>query len=275
LGSEQLPEQKIRILYCDAKGNVNSAIIDNSVYELARKNAIRMKRARKNFATVAVESAPGITQPVAVEITPEQVWALNNIMEHATKRRQLPDILKKYTGQIIELGVVKRAEYEKQQAQTRKDTTTGPLPGVLDRLPYYPAGELEVSIPIYKAEHSYPLVILKRLPPNEETSQSMQRVLILDSEGDLAIIRVSRELMQQAENALAEWEKAHHTDGCLIYSRNSDGFTMSHMEISELQRKALEAIIQHFDKTGHGEHPVSSDAQIVLARARALSSSMD
>ena len=39
IGNEQLPENNSRMLYCDSKGDIRSAIIENSVYELARSYA--------------------------------------------------------------------------------------------------------------------------------------------------------------------------------------------------------------------------------------------
>lgn len=275
LGNEQLPEGKIRMLCCDAKGQLNSALIDKSAYELAKSNARKMKRTRKNFATLGVEIAPGRTEPFAVEIGYEQVWALDNTLNHAIKRRTIPDILKKYLKQIVELGEAKRKEFKKQQEKVRDHAPSKVTPSVLYRLPYYAEDDIEATIPIYKAEQSYPLIILQRLPANEQTPANMQRVLILDSDGDLAIIRVPLELIDQAEKDLEGWEKANGSDACLIYSRNRDGFIMSNMAINELQRKSLEAIARQFEKKGHGEHPVSRETQAVLAKAQDMISSMD
>ena len=38
LGNEQLPKDIVRMLCCDDKGYLSSALIDKSVYELARSN---------------------------------------------------------------------------------------------------------------------------------------------------------------------------------------------------------------------------------------------
>ena len=48
---------------------------------------------------------------------------------------------------------------------------------------------------------------------------------------------------------------------------------MSQMEISEFQRKALDIIASNFEETGHGERPISTDAQSVLAKAKTIVSS--
>ena len=275
LGNEQLPENSIRMLYCDAKGLINSAIIEKPVYRRARNSASKLKRARKDFATLGVEVAPGKIVPCTVEIEPEQVWALNNILEHAIKRRKIPDILKKYPKEIIKLGETKRKEFEQDLEKARHSASVEPTPKVLYRLPYYQQDDIEVSIPTYKARHSYPLIILTHLIPNEQTAQDTQRVLILDADGDLAIIRFPLELMEQAERALEEYKTANRRDGCLVYSKHPDGFIMSNVALNKLQRKALDSIVQHFEKTGHGAQPVPAHIQSVMVRARDMTSALD
>ncbi len=266
--NEQLPEDKIRMLCCDAKGNVGSAVIENSVYELAKGYVDELERARKNYATLSMEITPGKSVPFAVVISSEQVWALDNILEHALKRGQIPDILKNYLKEVIRLGEGKREELKRQHEQAGYYASSRAKPEVLERLADYPEDGIEATIPIYKAEHRYPLVVLKRLPPNEHTRPNIQRLLIMDSDGDLAIIRVPLEMIDRAEREFGEWKRANGTDGCIIYSRHPGGFMMSHMETSILQRKALYIIARHFEETGHGEQPISTDAQAVLDRAR-------
>ncbi|UCH42149.1 MAG: hypothetical protein JSW16_04795 [Dehalococcoidales bacterium] len=275
LGNEQLPENSIRMLYCNAKGLIDSAIIDKPVYQKARNGATKLKRARKNFATIGVEVTPGKTIPCTVEIEPEQVWALNNILEHAIKRRKIPDILKKYPGEIIQLGEAKRKEFEEDLVKARHSTPVESTPKVLYRLPYYQPEDIEVSIPTYKARHSFPLIILTRLSSNEETGQDMQRALILDADGDLAIMRFPPELMDQAEKGLQEFTKAGRRDGCLVYSQHPDGLIMSHIELNKQQRRALDSIVQHFEKTGHCAQPISSPVQSVIIRAREMASILE
>ena len=268
VADEQLPEGKIRMLYCDAKGNLGSVVIENSVYELAKSNAKELESSNKNYATLCMEIAPGNSLPLAVAISSEQVWALENILENAIRRGEIPDILKKYPKQMLRLGEDKRQELKRQHEETERYPPSGAKPDVMERLADYPEDGIEAAIPIYKAEHRYPLVVLKRLPPNEQTSPSIQRLLIMDSDGDLAIIRVTLEMIDRAEREFGEWKRANGTDGCIIYSRYPGGLVMSHMETSILQRKALYIIARHFEETGHGEQPISTDAQTVLDRAR-------
>lgn len=273
--NEQLPKDKIRILYCDAKGNVDSAVIESSVYELAKGYIQELERADKYCAILSTEIAPGKSVPVAVEIGSEQADALDSILEHALKRGIIPDILKRYLKEIVRLGEGKRKELVSQYEQARLHTVSEATPEVLRRLAYHPEDGIDVAIPIYKAEYHYPLVVLKRLPPNEHTRPNMQRLLILDSDGDLAIIRVPLEIIDEAEKNLEEWKRKNNSEGCVLCSRYSDSLVMSHMEISEFQREALDLIASHFEETGHGERPISMDAQSVLAKAKTIVSSGD
>ena len=75
---------------------------------------------------------------------------------------------------------------------------------MLNRLPYYPEHDIEFSMPIYKAKHSYPLIVLKHLPSEELNPNNVQRLVILDSDGDLAIIKVPNELIEVLSRGLCE-----------------------------------------------------------------------
>jgi len=274
VGNEQLPEGRIRILYCDAKGNIGSAVIEDSVYELAKSYVDELEQANKNCAILGVEITPGKHVPLAVVISPEQVYALDNILEHALKRGEVPGVLKRYPKEIIQLGEGKREELKKLHEQATDYALSEEAPEVLNRLADYTEEGVEVSIPIYKAEHRYPLVILKRLPLNDQTPLNTQRLLILDNDGDLAIIRVPLATIDDAEKTFEEWKRANKSEGCIICLRHSDGFIMAQIEISKAQRKALGIITKHFEETGRGEQPISTDAQAVLTKARVKVSSI-
>ena len=274
IGDELLEEAQVRMLCCDARGNLVTAVIQDSVYELARSYAAELESARKNYAILGLEIAPGQSLPLAVAINSEQFWALENILEHALKRSLIPDILKKYIKQIIKLGETKRKELVTQPEPAESNSPPATSPEILRRLAYGVEDTIEVSVPIYKAEHSYPLVLLKRLTPDEKTGPDTQRMLVLDNDGDLAIIRIPSEVVNEAERGFEEWKIEAKSEGCVIYSRRQDGLVMSYLETSWFQRKALELIAQRFEETGRGERPISRDAQEVLMRARARASSI-
>jgi len=273
LTDKKLPQSKTRMLYCDADGKVYTSIIRRSVYDIARDSAERMERSHKSFATLGLETSPGKFIPTVVEIGTEEVWALENILEHTLKSSRLPDILKKYLKPIIKLGEANReaviSEYKKHQRRVRSEAT----PRVLDRLPYYPEHEIEYSMPIYKAEYSYPLIVLKRLPSNGNTLKSPQRLLILDSDGDLAIIQVPYKLVDNMEKGLTAQERKKERNVCAIISQNPNGMAIDYMVISKLQRKALDTITRYFKETGNGKQPISAAAQTVLVRANGKVSS--
>jgi hypothetical protein len=273
MGKEQLTETQVRMLCCDEKGNLVTTIIEGSVYELAKSYAKESQGARKNYAILGLEITPGQSLPCAVTIDAEQVWALEHILEHALKRGLIPDILKKYIKQIIKLGGAKRQELKAQRAPADDGAPSETTPEVLQRLAYGAEDTIEASVPIYKAKHRYPLIILKRLPHDEETKPEIQRALILDGDGDLAIIRVPLGMIDEAERGFEEWRLSTKSEGCIVYSQHPDGLVMSYLETSWFQRKALDMIAQRFEETGRGERPISKDAQEVLIRARAKASS--
>ncbi|MEE8419663.1 MAG: hypothetical protein V3S02_06080, partial [Dehalococcoidales bacterium] len=138
---------------------------------------------------------------------------------------------------------------------------------VLDRLPYYSERDMEFSMPIYKAEHSYPLVVLKGLPPDGKNSNDVQRLLVLDSDGDLAIIKMPFKLIVQAEKRLEEWAQKNDIPACTVVARNSKGFNINFLMISQLQRRALDTMARQFEETGSGAQNVSATARKVLVKA--------
>jgi len=178
---------RVRMLCCDASGKVFVTAVSRSVYVKASENAAIMKGRRKPFVTIGLANDTGKHTPVAIEISPEEAWALERILEHALKSGVIPDILKKYLKPMI------------TRAESSLGTPTEKTPKVLDRLPYYPPGEIEISVPIYKARYGYPLIVLKRLPPDEHTPRTDQKLLVLDSDGDLAAIRVPAKLVRRTE----------------------------------------------------------------------------
>ena len=273
LGGEKLPKSKIRMLYSDAAGKVYASIISRSIYELARENAERMERSHKSFATLGLETSPGKFIPTAVEIGPKEVWALEHILEHALKKGRLPDILKQYLKPILKLGEVSREtviiEHKKRQRRFPLEAT----PRVLNRLPYYSEHNIEFSVPIYKAEYSYPLIVLKRFPSDVHTPRNVQRLVILDSDGDLAIIEVPFELMDKVEKGLKEHHLKNNRNVCAIILQRPDGLSIDYMAISQLQRKALDTITRYFGETGNGKQPISTAAKSVLIRAKSKVSS--
>jgi len=271
--SDHLSQNKIRILYCDAKANIDSTVAEDSVYRLARNYIQKLESEHKYGVILGVEVISGNYVPFAVEISSEQASALERIFEHAIKRGIVPYVLKKYPKDIIKLGKDELKEIRKQYEQSRLETTAKGMPEVLKRLADYPEEGIAVAVPIYKAQYHYPLVILKRLASGEPTQKDMQRVLILDNEGDLGIIRVPRDILGKTERKLRDWKKKSGRAGCILYSRDADNLIMSYMEISEFQRKALNTIKRHFEETGHGKRPISTEIQGILTKAKGLISS--
>jgi hypothetical protein len=267
IASEKLPKGKQRMLYCDAAGELYASIISKSVCELARESAEGMEGSHKPFAILGLETGSGRFIPMAVEIRTEQVWALERILEHALKSGRLPDILKRYLKPIIKLGEANReaviSEYKKHRRQVRSEAT----PRVLERLPYYPEHEIEYSMPIYKAEYSYPLIVLKRLSSNKNAAKSLRSLLILDSDGDLATLKVPHRLVDNMEKGLTTRQRRNE-NVCVIISQQSGGMTVYYLPISRAQKKALDTITRYFEETGNRNRPISAAAKTVIIKAK-------
>lgn len=268
LADEKLIKSKIRMLYCDVAGKVYASIINRSVYELARDIAEKMERSHKPFATIGLEIGPGKFIPTTVEISPQEVWALEHILQNALKYGRLPTILKRYLKPIIRQGEASREEILREHRKRKRRVHSEATPRVLNRLPYYSEQDIEFSMPIYKAKHSYPLIVLKRLPSDELRPHNVQRLLILDSDGDLAIIKVPFKLIDEVEKVHKEHEGKINRNICVIISRYPDGFAISYMAITQTQRKALDTMTRYSEEIGYGKQPISAAIKIVLNRAR-------
>jgi hypothetical protein len=264
---EKVRRGKVRMLYADASGKVYASIMSRSVYDMARDHAARMKRSGKDFAIVGLETIPGRFIPAAVEVRSNEIWAMQRILEHALKSGRLPDILKNYIKPIIKRSEGTREAIIAEKKKRRKPET--PVNArVLERLPYYPEHDIEISMPIYKAEYAYPLILLKRLPADEQTPADTQRLLILDSDGDLAVIKVPTRLVRRIEIELAERSGINRQFTTVLISREDGALSLTLMPLSRLQKRGLDAIIRYFEATGSSKQPVSLAVKKVLSLAR-------
>ncbi len=268
---EKLPRGKMRMLYCDAEGKVYTAIINTTVYKLAMDSVAKMESDNKDYATLGLEIGPGNFLPLVVEIGPKEVWILGHVLNHARRSGVIPDVLKKELRQIIKLGEAGRKEKKAEKIKNALAVTPAATPGVLNRLPYYLERDIEFSMPIYKAYHSYPLVVLNRLPPDEKSPHDAQRLLILDSDGDLAVIKVPLKLMAESEKRLEEWAARTDIHACIIVDRGAKGLDINYLILSQAQKKALDTMAKRFEETGSGEQPVTIAAKKVLIQARDMS----
>jgi hypothetical protein len=265
---EKIPRGKVRMLYCDASGKVYSSIISRSVYERARDNAAIMTHRRKPFATIGLETGPGQFIPATVEIESREAWALEHILEHALKNGKLPDILKKYLKPLIKLDESEREIVISEYRKRRRQAPAEPTPKVLERLPYYQEKDMEVSMPIYKAEYAYPLIVLKLLPTDERTPRSSRRLLVLDSAGDMAVITAPTTLVRRMELELTERSGNKRGNTCALISRSPGGYTLGYMSVSRQQRKSLDTLTRYFEATGSSKQHVSMAVKTLLTRAK-------
>jgi len=267
LSGEETPRGQVRMLYCNAAGRVYTTVISRAVYDRARDGAARMERQNKPFATLGLDVGGGRFAAATVEVNSEEAWALEHILEHALERGRVPDIVRKYVRPIIELGEPRR-EAIIAEIRERPQPPAGPSSRVMERLPDEPEEDIEISVPIYKAEYSYPLVVLKQLPSEEATPNHTRRLLILDSDGDLAVIEVPVNLIRQMERELNDYNQLSHQPTCALFTSDAEGISLSYMTINRAQQKALETLTRYFGEPGSGSRPISVAAKAVLAKAR-------
>ena len=267
LGNERWPKNKVRLLSCDAEGNLFTQLVGRSTYQRIRKETQYMEVSQNNYATIYWDTGASRPMPIVVKIEENESWALNRILEHALRDTVIPDVLRRYPEEIIKLGDSKRRELSIEKTRDTHKTTSSTSSKVLNRLPYYRKDDVEVSIPIYKVEYAFPLIVLKQLPPAKNTLSSQQRLLVLDSDGDLTVTTLPLELIDKAERKRIRLQR-RGKEGYLICLQKPKGISVDIMEMSELQRLALENVTQYFEETSGGKQPLSGAVRTVLNKAR-------
>ena len=263
LKDEKPNGSKVRMLYCDIEGKVYASPVSRSVYETARANSLEIRSRRRPFATVGIETTPGDFLPATIEIDEQELWAVEHISQHAIRTGCLPDILKKHLKSIINRGITSR---EAVISEFKTNKTRRSTPKVLNRLPYYRERDIELSMPIYKAEHSYPLIVMKFLS-NKNGGKSQQNLLVLDSDGDLAVIKVPAGLISSAEKKLTAKNDAKTRNVYAVIYRQPRGRTIDYMTVNQAQRKALETITRYYEETGSGKQSVPVAVRTVISMA--------
>ena len=267
LGNERLPKNKVRVLSCDADGRLFTQLLGRSVYDRVRRETRQMEMSQRNFATVYLNTDLNRFMPLFVETGVKEAWALDRILEHALKRGVVPDVLKVYPKEIIKLGEMRYKGLSMGETKRTINEPSGSSSRVLNRLPYYEKQDIEVSIPIYKADYSYPLIVLKRLPKGKNTAPGRQNTLILDSAGDIGIIDLPLEQFNKAERRLKNLNRKGK-DGCLICLRKTGAISIDILEISEPQRQAIGTLTQLFEETRQGQQPLSGAIRNILFKAK-------
>jgi hypothetical protein len=194
---------------------------------------------------------------------------LENIVEHAVHRKIIPLILKKYVKHIIALGNLRSKEIMKNYVLNDQICSGLSSQNLLDNIKTS-RGDMFVDkpIPTYKSHQRYPAIILKKMDPIDYSDKESQRVLILDSDGDLALSKVPAQPLWSEERKFNLIGSDLY--GCITYKQENDRFVFDHMILNRLQQKSLETILEQYEKTGRGERPIPLFAQEILCRARTI-----
>lgn len=265
---EQLSEGQTGVLFCDAKVNLTTAIIETALYETAQNCVKQLLHQGKGGAAVSVEIAPGQSATFAVEINNEQAKALGEIHRLAFETGVIPDYLKKYPSEIIKLGESKRKELKREYEQRQRGFAILATPELMKHLAASPDAPIYLEVATNKVDIVEPAIIVRRLPPNEQTRLGMQRVLILDYEGDFAIYRIPIEALDDAEKELERLITTTNTSGVIAFAKHSDGFALAWMDIRKPQKEELDMMIQQYEETGHSMKPMPLEVQAILVKAQ-------
>ena len=271
IGDEILPEDKVRMLCCTAKADLATTLIARSTFEIIKSFIRELERGNKKYAILGIEVYPKDYVPVPVYIDSEHLMALENIAEHALNRKVMPWVLKKYVKHIIALGDIKSKDIIENYILSEHIDSNLSSHELLSGIESpHDKNLADTPIPIYKAQHHLPAVILKKLEATEHNENELQRVLILDSDGDLAISKVPIHSLESEEKEFDTIRSKGNFFGCITYAREKERYIFNHVILNGLQQKSLETILQQYEKTGSGERPIPLYAQEVLSRAKIM-----
>jgi hypothetical protein len=226
-----------------------------------------MEASKSNYATIYRDTGGSNFEPLLVEIGSKEAWALERILENALTRAVMPAVLARYPKEIINSGESKRQGLLVAKAREAQRTFSAASSKVLDRLPYYRKRDMELSIPIYKVEYAFPLIVLQQLPKAKDTPPGQRRVLTLDSDGDLGVTALSSRQFSKAKDKL-KGLLIRGKSGYPICLRKPEGVAVDIIEVTELQRQALETVTRYFEETGQGKQSLPNTVKRVLHRAR-------
>lgn len=108
---EEIPKNKIEILFCDSKGHLTTSIIESRIYEHVFNSVADIGKLGKGAVAISLEITEGQSVSFAFEINEEQAEAMNKMLNLASDKRHalnggdvLPPDLAKRAKEIIRLG---------------------------------------------------------------------------------------------------------------------------------------------------------------------------
>jgi len=240
---ELLTEDQTMFIFCDAKANITTDIIDKSVEEDARHCVEQLNQQGKIAAVLYVEIVPGQSATFAVEIDGKLVRALAQIHSLALETGMIHDDLKKYPAQIIKLGDSKLEELKKEYEQS-----SSLISGALG-----PEDKVTVDEFVNEIENIAEVAMSSDIPGTpepdvevtvDEIANRMETVAGIDTSTakDHRRLALNHRLRDEWDDAIVEYTKAIALD---------DNFILAYFERGELfQRQDRKAdAIQDFEKS--------------------------
>ena len=256
------------MLCCNEKADLVTMTVSKSTFEIIRSYVRELEKGNKRYAMLGIEVSPGYYVPFPVYIDSEHLMGLENIVEHAVRRKVIPWVLRKYVKNIISMGNIRSDELIKNYVLRDQIGSSLSSQSLMHSIRASRDNFNDRLIPTYKAQHNYPAIILKKMDPDGYSDTESQRVLILDSDGDLAISKVPAQPLESEEG------KCNLTGdelfGCITYKHEKGSYIFDHIILNRLQQKSLEIILEQYEKTGSGERPLPLFAEEVLSRARTI-----
>jgi hypothetical protein len=276
------PKGYREVLLADCAGKLTTALVDRLVCK-----RIKASVEPEPWAALCLELTRKTYMSFAVRIDDETSDALKEILQLAFERKppghnwtigvSIPEHLTNYVRKVIDTGQNKREAF-KRELEERVGPLLSPVPTdpsyeqlVLDtgaHLAQHRGFTVHKLIQLQKNDITDPNIILGRLHPDELTLPGLQKLLVLDSEGDLACSWLKTDTIDGAEQNLKRSIRAKRKPGVLICSNVEQGLMMIPLSVTRSQEKRLQDIKIQWEKTGYPPAEISDDIQLLLRVAK-------
>ncbi len=275
---KSVPKGHTEVLLANCTGELTTALVDSVVCDRLKANiwsepwaALCLELTRRTYIsfTVAIDDDTSDALNEILRLVFKQEPTGHNWTAHVT----IPDYLTNHIQKAIGLGQDERDTTRRGLEERVKPLlSSAPAPPDLEQfvldttaLQVHGSGfTVHKLIQLQKNKIADPSIILGRLHPDELTLPGLQKLLVLDSDGDLACSWVKTSTIDSAEENLKRFVKAKRKPGVIAMSDVEQGLMTMPLTVTRSQEKTLQEMKTHWGKTGYPPVEIPDDIRVLL-----------
>lgn len=286
---ETTDEDKTGMLYCDEDGQLVTSTLDTAIVDWMEATLNQMvlegKSEQKGIAWVQIRGIGIKEQPatVPIEISSQESNAIGQIIQMAQQgHSQIPAPLKAYVRSMVLKGEQQRKKLEQQYQEGIERAVEDTVPEIVEKLEHLSFTEKkEIKIELKpkftkpystEADLVFPVIMLEWLDPLQDTPPNKERLLVLDAEEDLAILRVDKGDAEEAKQFFDIECRKRYPNSCLahVLTMTNAGLTSFPLEIRRTQELELVKLKEDFFRTGQAPTDISLEISTIIAKAKVV-----